>query len=65
MNARDSSEAKAVHDAIRLASEQRADLVRERARLAEQIKVGQETIDRSKELLRRMDELLARSPLKP
>ena len=35
------------------------------ADLREQIRVSQETVERSQELLRRMDDLLAKSPLKP
>ena len=33
--------------------------------LREQIRLGQETVERSQELLRRVDDLLAKSPLKP
>ena len=35
------------------------------ADLREQIRLSQETVERSQELLRRIDDLLARSPLKP
>jgi hypothetical protein len=35
------------------------------ADLREQIRLGQETVERSQELLRRIDGLLAKSPLKP
>ena len=35
------------------------------ADLREQIRLGQETVERSQELLRRVDDLLAKSPLKP
>jgi len=35
------------------------------ADLREQIRLSQETVERSQELLRRIDDLLAKSPLKP
>ena len=35
------------------------------ADLREQIRLSQETVERSQELLRRVDDLLAKSPLKP
>ena len=35
------------------------------ANLREQIRLSQETVERSQELLRRVDDLLAKSPLKP
>jgi hypothetical protein len=40
-------------------------LHRGRADLLEQIRVSQETIERSVELIRKIDELLAKNPLKP
>ena len=42
-----------------------AALLRGREHLLEQIRVSQETIERSRELIRQIDELLARSPIKP
>jgi hypothetical protein len=42
-----------------------AALLRGREHLLEQIRVSQETIERSKELIKQIDELLARSPVKP
>jgi hypothetical protein len=35
------------------------------ADLREQIRLSQETVERSQELLRRVDDLLTKSPLKP
>jgi hypothetical protein len=42
-----------------------AALRRGRADLAEQIRMSKETIERSKELMRQIDDLLAKSLLKP
>ena len=42
-----------------------AALLRGREHVLEQIRVSQETIERSMELIRQIDELLAKSPLKP
>jgi len=42
-----------------------AALHREQAEIMEQIRVSQETVERSQELLRRIDDLLAKSPLRP
>ena len=41
-----------------------ATLVRGREHLLEQIRVSQETIERSKQLIQQIDKLLAKSPLK-
>jgi hypothetical protein len=42
-----------------------AALHRGQAELMEQVRVSQETVERSQELLRRIDDLLAKSPLRP
>ena len=42
-----------------------AALFRGREHLLEQIRVSQQTIERSKELIQQIDKLLAKSPLKP
>jgi hypothetical protein len=42
-----------------------AALVRGRKHLLEQIRVSQETIERSKELTQQIDKVLAKSPVKP
>ena len=42
-----------------------AALHRERAEIMEQIQVSRETVERSQELLTRIDDLLAKSPLRP
>jgi len=40
-------------------------LHRKQAEIREQIRVSQETVERSQELLGRIDDLLAKSPLRP
>ena len=42
-----------------------AALHRGREHLLQQIRVSQQTIERSKELIKQIDKLLAKSPLKP
>ena len=42
-----------------------AALIRGREHLLQQIRVSQETIERSKELIQQIDKVLAKSPLKP
>jgi hypothetical protein len=42
-----------------------AALHRQQAEIMEQIQVIRETVERSQELLRRIDDLLAKSPLRP
>ena len=42
-----------------------AALHREQAEIMEQIRVSRETVERSQELLTRIDQQLAKSPLKP
>ena len=40
-------------------------LHRKQAEIREQIRVSKETVEQSQELLRRIDDLLAKSPLRP
>jgi hypothetical protein len=42
-----------------------AALHREQAEIMQQIRVSQETVEQSQELLRRLDQQLAKTPLKP
>jgi hypothetical protein len=51
--------------AIRSAREHIAELLSDRVRLLEQIKQSQETIARSKDLLKRIDEMLGKHGVKP
>jgi hypothetical protein len=46
---------------LKLPKEQLDQIRRERAQLAEQIRVSQQTIERSQELIRQMDEILAKA----
>lgn len=49
---------------LKLPKEQLDQIRRERAQLAEQIRVSQQTIERSQELIRQMDEILAKAEQK-
>ena len=49
---------------LKLPKEQLDQIRRERAQLAEQIRVSQQTIERSQELIRQMDEILAKAERK-
>jgi hypothetical protein len=46
---------------LKLQKEQLDQIRRERADLAEQIRMSQQTIERSQELIRKMDEILAKA----
>jgi hypothetical protein len=46
---------------LKLPKEQLDQIRRERAQLAEQIRISQQTIERSQELIRQMDEILAKA----
>jgi hypothetical protein len=46
---------------LKLPKEQLDQVRRERAQLAEQIRISQQTIERSQELIRQMDEILAKA----
>jgi hypothetical protein len=46
---------------LKLEKEHLDQIRRERAQLAEQIRLSQQTIDRSQELIRQMDEILAKA----
>jgi hypothetical protein len=46
---------------LKLQKEQLDQIRRERAQLAEQIRISQQTIERSQELIRQMDEILAKA----
>jgi hypothetical protein len=49
---------------LKLQKEQLDQIRRERAQLAEQIRLSQQTIERSQELIRQMDEILAKAEQK-
>jgi hypothetical protein len=49
---------------LKLQKEHLDQIRRERAQLAEQIRVSQQTIERSQELIRQMDEILAKAEKK-
>jgi hypothetical protein len=46
---------------LKLQKEQLEQIRRERAQLAEQIRISQQTIERSQQLIRQMDEILAKA----
>jgi len=46
---------------LKLQKDQLDQIRRERAQLAEQIRISQQTIERSQQLIRQMDEILARA----
>jgi hypothetical protein len=46
---------------LKLQKEQLDQIRRERAQLAEQIRISQQTIERSQQLIRQMDEILAKA----
>lgn len=49
---------------LKLRKDQLDQIRRERAQLAEQIRISQQTIERSQELIRQMDEILAKAEQK-
>ena len=54
-----------MEDPVKTANDYLAALRREFDTLKIQVRASEETIERSRELIRKIDKLLARSPLKP